>query len=249
MKKGVKVTLGMLFLSMVLIACSNASQEDTLEEGTSEETANETDTEASELSMPLDVAMSEDEKYSNEAVVLVINSQEVLGEAYNAAYVDTLRFLRQSNQDTEDKTMLKQQTLQTLQTNTLIEQDAEERGIHVTDEDIQMALDETKSQFETDDAYQEALAQLAYTEESFIQSLELQLLQQKYLDEAVDVEAVTDQEVDEYYDLLQQQSDDLPALEEVKEQMVLQLEQTKTQQAFQAQVESLMADAEIEERI
>ncbi|GEN57074.1 hypothetical protein GCM10012290_17180 [Halolactibacillus alkaliphilus] len=242
----VKLTLGLLLLSVFLMACGNEDgpQEAANQESMSEDAANDTEGEPG-----LNVEISEDQTYAEDEVVLVINGEEVLGDVYNTVYVDTLRFLLQNNQETEDDAMLKQQTLQTLKTNTLIEQDAAKRGIYVTNDEVNEALSETKSQFETDEAYQEALAQLAYTEESFFQSLKLQLLKQKYVDEAVEVEAVTEAEIDEYYALLQQQSEDLPALEQVKEQISMQLEQSNIQQAFQTRVESLMAGAEIEERI
>lgn len=242
----VKLTLGLLLLSIFLMACGNEEgpQEAANQASTSEDTANDTEGEPG-----LNVEISEDQTYAEDEVVLVINGEEVLGDVYNTVYVDTLRFLLQNNQETEDEAMLKQQTLQTLKTNTLIEQDAAKRGIYVTNDEVNEALSETKSQFETDEAYQEALAQLAYTEESFFQSLKLQLLKQKYVDEAVEVEAVTEAEIDEYYALLQQQSEDLPALEEVREQISMQLEQSNIQQAFQTRVESLMTGAEIEERI
>lgn len=182
-------------------------------------------------------------------VVLEINGEEVLGEDYNTAYVDTKHYLLQNNQDASDKDMLKQQTVQTLQSNALVEQDAESLGIEITEADIAEALEQTKSQFETDEEYQQALNQLAYTEESFKASLKTQLTQQAYLDEAVEVGEVTDEEVEEYYGMLGEQSDDLPPLEEVEEQIVMQLEQSKVQQAFQEKVNALTDEADIKQNI
>lgn len=251
MKKTMQLIVGLLFMTTVLMACSNdAADEETLEEPNQEATDNEdTSNDSSDEVPALDLDVSDDETYADDQVVLEVNGEEVLGEAYNTAYVDTKRYLLQNNQDASDKAMLKEQTLQTLQSNTLVKQDAEEQGISITDDDVVVALEETKSQFETEEAYQQALNQLAYTEESFKASLQTQLLQQQYLEEVVEVESVTDEEVEEYYTLVKEQSDDVPPLEDVKEQIIAQLEQTKVQQAFQAKVTSLMEEAEINENI
>jgi hypothetical protein len=258
MKKTLQLILGLLLTTTVLIACSDDAadesdqEEPTEEESTEESTGDESGTESevdSEGQAGLDIDISDDEKTAADDVVLEINGEEVLGEDYNTAYVDTKRYLLQNNQDASDKDMLKQQTVQTLQSNTLVEQDAESLGIEITEVDIDEALEQTKSQFETDEEYQQALNQLAYTEESFKASLKTQLTQQAYLDEAVEVGEVTDEEVEEYYGMLGEQSDDLPPLEEVEEQIVMQLEQSKVQQAFQEKVNALTEEADIKQNI
>ncbi|WP_062321956.1 SurA N-terminal domain-containing protein [Halolactibacillus sp. JCM 19043] len=252
MKKTLQLFLGLLLTTTVLVACGNESaEEETPEEEPNQEATDNEDTsnDSSEETPALDLDVSDDETVADDQVVLEVNGEEVLGDAYNTAYVDTKRYLLQNNQDASDKDMLKEQTLQTLQSNTLVKQDAKEQGITITDDDVAAALEETKSQFETEEAYQQALNQLAYTEESFKVSLQTQLLQQQYLEDAIEVESVTDEEVEEYYNLVKEQSDDVPPLEDVKEQIVAQLEQTKVQQAFQAKVTSLMEEAEINENI
>lgn len=251
MKKTLQLILGLLLTTTVLMACGNEAAEEETEEPNQETTD---DTEAttedtSEEAPGLDLDVTEEETYAEDDVVLEVNGEEVLGEAYNTAYIDTKRYLLQNNQDVSDKDMLKQQTLQTLQSNTLVKQDAESMGITVTEEDVQTALEETKSQFETEEAYQQALDQLAYTEAGFKASLHTQLLQQQYLEEAIDVQSVTDEEVEEYYNLVKEQSDDVPPLEDVRDQIVAQLEQSKVQQAFQQKVTTLMEEAEINENI
>lgn len=251
MKQTLQLLLGLLLATTVLMACGNEAAEEEPEEPnkeTTDETENQASDEAGETS-GLDLEVSADETYAEDKVVLEVNGEEILGEAYNTAYLDTKRYLLQNNQDVSDKDMLKQQTLQTLQSNTLVEQDAASMGITITEEDVATALEETKSQFETDDEYQQALERLAYTEAGFKASLKTQLLQQQYLEEAIEVETVTDEEVEEYYNLVKEQSDDVPPLEDVRDQIVAQLEQSKVQQAFQQKVTALKEEAEIKENI
>jgi hypothetical protein len=257
MKKTVQLLLGLVLATTVLMACGNEATEEETEEPNQEATGETESTEESEAGTEkapeetagLDLDVTEAETYEADEVVLEVNGEEILGEAYNTAYIDTKRYLLQNNQDASDKDMLKQQTIQTLQSNTLVKQDAASMGITVTEEDVQTALEETKSQFETEEAYQQALDQLAYTEAGFKASLQTQLLQQQYLEEAIDVEEVTDAEVEEYYNLVKEQSDDVPPLEDVRDQIVTQLEQSKVQQAFRQKVTALMEEADINENI
>jgi major membrane immunogen (membrane-anchored lipoprotein) len=252
LKKRLHALLGLMVLSLLLVACSDDETEENTEPDESdapiEETDSESDIENTERE-PLDINISDDEIVDGESVVLVINGEDVTGETYNDTYFNTKRYMIQNNQDVSDTDVIKQQTLTTLKSYTLLRQDADARGIKVTDEDVTEALEDTKAQFESEEAYQTALTQLAYTEETFKRSLEEQLWQQMYMDEVIETEDVTEEEINEFYDLLEEQLDETPPLEEVREQIVMQIEQSKLQQAFLAQIEKLNEAAEIEEKI
>ena len=63
---------------------------------------------------------------------------------------------------------------------------AEELNIQVTQEDIDEALEETKAMFESDEEYQQALAEAGMTEESYIQNeLMYELTNQKIMEAAL----------------------------------------------------------------
>ncbi len=252
LKKRLRVLLGLMVFSMLLVACSDDETEENTAPDESdapmEETDNATDIENTERE-PLEVNISDDETVDATSVVLVINGEEITGETYNESYFNTKRYMMQNNQDVSDQDLIKQQTLTTLKSYTLLRQDADARGIEVTDKDVTEALEETKAQFESEEAYETALTQLAYAEETFKRSLEEQLLQQMYMDEVIETEAVTEADINEFYGLLDEQLDDTPPLEEVREQIVMQIEQSKQQQAFLAQIEKLNDQAEIEENL
>lgn len=252
MKKLLTLTLGLLLTSTVLIACGNetSDSEPNGEPGkeAEENNSNGNDTETTE-NEPLNIELSEDEAYAEDQVVLEVNGEEITGKAYNTAYMNTKRYLLQNNQDISDEDMLKKQTIQTLKNNALIEQDAKSIGINITEKDVETALEETKTQFETETAFQDALDKLSYTEESYKQSLKQQLLQQKYLEKEVEVRDVTDEEIKEYYGMLKEQSEEIPPLEEIKPQISSQLKQSNIQKAFQEKVTALIEKAEIDEKI
>ena len=252
LKKRLRILLGLTVFSLLLVACSDDETDENTAPDESdapiEETDSETDIDTTERE-PLDVTVSDDETVDASSVVLVINGEEVTGETYNDTYFNTKRYMMQNSQDVSDTDLIKQQTLTTLKSYTLLRQDADARGIKVTDEDVTEALEDTKAQFESEEAYETALTQLAYTEENFKQSLKEQLLQQMYMDEVIETEDVTEEEINEFYGLLEEQLDETPPLEEVREQIVMQIEQSKLQQAFLAQIEKLNEAAEIEEKI
>ena len=252
LKKRLRILLGLTVFSLLLVACSDDETDKNTAPDESdapiEETDSETDIDTTERE-PLDVTISDDETVDASSVVLVINGEEVTGETYNDTYFNTKRYMMQNSQDVSDTDLIKQQTLTTLKSYTLLRQDAEARGIEVTDQDVTEALKDTKAQFESEKAYETALTKLAYTEENFKQSLKEQLLQQMYMDEVIETEDVTEEEINEFYGLLEEQLDETPPLEEVRDQIVMQIEQSKLQQAFLAQIEKLNEAAEIEENL
>ncbi|GEM01736.1 SurA N-terminal domain-containing protein [Halolactibacillus halophilus] len=252
LKKRLRILFGLIVFSLLLVACSDDEPEENTasdeSESPIEETDSETDIDTTERE-PLEVTISDDETVDASSVVLVINGEEVTGETYNDTYFNTKRYMMQNSQDVSDPDLIKQQTLTTLKSYTLLKQDAEVRGIEVTDQDVTDALEDTKAQFESEEAYKTALTQLAYTEESFKRSLKEQLLQQMYMDEVIETEDVSEEEINEFYGLLEEQLDETPALDEVRDQIVMQIEQSKLQQAFLAQIEKLTEAAEIEENL
>lgn len=235
--------------SLFLIACGDDETEDTHTPDPSDAPIEDALDEEQTPNEPLVVEITDEEKAAEDAVVLVVNGEQVYGKAYNDSYFNTKRYMMQNGQDVTDTDFLKEQTMTTLTSYTLLQQDAESKGIAISDADIDEAIEETKAQFESEDAYKEALTQLAFTEESFRLTLKEQLLQQVYIDEVIDTEPVTDAEVNEFYDLLKEQLEEAPALEEVRDQIEVQIQQSKIQQAFLVQIEALSDSAEIEKKI
>lgn len=71
---------------------------------------------------------------------------------------------------------------------------------------------------------------------------------QAYIESVVDTDIeVTDEEARAFYDAYSQQSpDELPAYEELEEQIIMTIQQQKQQEAVQAHIQTLRADADIQ---
>lgn len=68
------------------------------------------------------------------------------------------------------------QVLSNMIQTTLIRQASAEQGIQVSGEQLQQEIDAIRSQFPSDQAYQEALRQANLTEELFLENLEIEIL-------------------------------------------------------------------------
>ena len=84
--------------------------------------------------------------------------------------------------------------------NVLIRQAAEERGIAVTDEEIDAQIADLKAGFPTEDDFNTALSDANLTLEQLEQQLRDQLATQRLMEALVGDEPVTDEEIAEYYE-------------------------------------------------
>jgi PBP1b-binding outer membrane lipoprotein LpoB len=252
LKKRLRILLGLIVFSLLLVACSDEEAEENTAPDESnapiEETDSETNIDATERE-PLDVTISDDETVDASSIVLVINSEEVTGETYNDTYFNTKRYMIQNSQDVSDTDLIKQQTLTTLKSYTLLRQDAEANGIIISNEDVNDVIQDIRDKYKSIDDYEEKVLQLYKSEENLRNIISNELFKRIYMDEVIETEDVTEEEINEFYGLLKEQLDDTPPLEEVREQIVMQIEQSKLQQAFLAQIEKLNEAAEIEEKI
>jgi foldase protein PrsA len=94
----------------------------------------------------------------------------------------------------------KRQLLDNMINNVLIRQAAEERGITVTDEEIDAQITDLKAGFPSEDEFNAALADANLTLEDLEQQLRDQLATQRLMEELVGDETVTDEEIAEYYE-------------------------------------------------
>ena len=73
----------------------------------------------------------------------------------------------------------------------LAKQDAEKRGIEVSDEELDKAVDDLRAQYESDEAFESALSQAGYTEESYREVIRESLVSQKYTEAIAEESGVT----------------------------------------------------------
>lgn len=94
----------------------------------------------------------------------------------------------------------KRQLLDNMINNVLIRQAAAERGIEVTDEEIDAQIADLKAGFPSEDDFNAALADANLTLDELRQQLRDQLSTQRLMEELVGDEAVTEEEISAYYD-------------------------------------------------
>ncbi len=126
-------------------------------------------------------------------VVLVINEQ----------IITLTEFMYEANKNgiNMEEAGMEYKFLEQIIDKTIVEQEAKQAGITVSDEELDFTLKEMKSRFKLDETEMEkALEKQNMTEESFREQWRFQLLTQKLMEAKVKGNvAVTDQEIKEYY--------------------------------------------------
>ncbi len=126
-------------------------------------------------------------------VVLVINEEIItLSEFMNEAKKNGINM---------EEAGMEYKFLEQIIDKTIVEQEAKQAGITVSDEELDFTLKEMKSRFKLDETEMEkALEEQNMTEENFREQWKFQLLTQKLMEAKVKGNvAVTDQEIKEYY--------------------------------------------------
>ncbi|ASN07186.1 SurA N-terminal domain-containing protein [Virgibacillus necropolis] len=248
MKKMIMLVLA-LSLTIILAACGDDSESasDKSKEGSKDKKTEETAQPAAE-----DVKITDKEKVDKDKVVTKINGEEIKGKQYNTSYAQTKTLMSQYGQDVSDVKNVKEQTLNVIVEQELIKQEATNKGIEVTDEEVQKQFETIKEQ--NADQFSAVLEQYNLTEETYKDQLAFELTLQKYMKQEIKGKEVTDEEVQKYYDKLKEQSkgqegQEVPKLEDVKDQIKGQLKQQQQQQQLQAKVEQLKKNAEVKHMI
>ncbi|GAE93312.1 hypothetical protein JCM21714_2384 [Gracilibacillus boraciitolerans JCM 21714] len=255
MKKIVMLLMTMT-LAIVTVACSNndTAEEENTEEPASEET--EADNEdAEEETAPAEEtqggeAVSEDELAEEDQTVATVNGEEILGAQYNSIYPQLKNMIQQTGQDVSDTEAIKEQVLNELITQELILQDARDEGLEVDSEEVENQINGLKDQY--GDEYAAALESQGLTEEEYKSQMEKSLLRDQYMETVIGIK-VTEEEVEDYYNQMKEQTEEeVPPLEEVEAQVKQQLttqKQQEKQEEIMAKFEELRENAEIEQLI
>ncbi|AIF45152.1 SurA N-terminal domain-containing protein [Virgibacillus sp. SK37] len=240
MKKIIMVLVALTF-TIVLAACGD--KEENAKEDKGQE-ANKTEEQAQPQEQNVEV--TEKEKVDEGKPVVSINGEEIKGETYNPLYMQIKMQMAQFGQDVSDVTAVKDQTLNMIVEQKLIRDDAKDKGMEVTDKEVQKEFDTIKEQ--NGDQLKKVLKQFKMSEEDFKNQLANDLVTQKYIDSEIDVK-VTDKEIEEYYNKIKEQNKEIGKLEEVKEPIKSQLKKDKTSKKLQEKVKKLKEDAKVEKMI
>ena len=231
MKKNI-VSLLIVGLAFLMVACS----------GDNEESEEQIETEVTPETTQIE--MTEDEQVDVETVVAKVNGKEIKGDMFNFVYAQIKVGVHQLGYDAGDQNSLKEMAVSILINQELLKQDAEKRNITVSDSEIDSEYETFKSN--VDNQLAALVNQPELPEESYKDQLHFELIHEKYLDSEIEDVDVADKEVEETYDSLKEQNENMPALEDIKEQLKNELVMQKEQELVQSKVEQLEAEADIE---
>ncbi|WP_059103465.1 SurA N-terminal domain-containing protein [Shouchella shacheensis] len=130
----------------------------------------------------------------------------------------------------------------------LLNEAALEEGYTVSEEELREALDEIKETqgIESDEEYEHLLYIQGYTKENYEEEVENQLLNFKYIDGTFGEPEITEEDVRAYYEEAASGEDDMPAYEEVKDQLQRNLESEQRFHHANELLETLREEAELD---
>lgn len=224
----------------------NETQNNTEEDPAENETEEEPQNEGNEAAAPEAGTSVMDQ--DPEEPVAVVNGEEIQSGELQSQLAQFETMFAQQEMDEEEGAMMmmqfQQQFLDQLINQTVLAQEAEAEGIEANEEEVETQIEEIRSQFDSEDDFQEALEMQGYTEEDLMQEIrELTLVEELLTMEHVDEDQyeVSEEEVREYYELAATNDPEIAdqEFEEVQDQLEEQLLQNQY-------VEDLRESAEIE---
>ncbi|MCP8617666.1 SurA N-terminal domain-containing protein [Salirhabdus salicampi] len=211
---------GVIIMLMILAACS---QENNNEEGKAIE---------------------------DDTTVATVNGMEIKGEDYNMLYEQTEQYFAQQGQDPEDEEIanqIKESALDQLIGQKVVLFYADQNGYEASEEEIEEQFDFVKSQYESDEDFADILQQHNLTEEKLRSEIANQIKTNQFLEDKIGEVEVTDEEIQEYYDMYKEQmGDEIPELEEVEEMLKDEIQRQKQQEQMAQVIENLKEDSDIE---
>lgn len=150
-----------------------------------------------------------------------------------------------TNPDTRSD--LEDQVLEQLINEELVLAAAQAQGIVVTDTEVTAQMDAIKAQFESDAAFESQLAENGFTEATLAANLKRDLTIQRYIEQiaAADPIEISAEEVETAYATLAEQNEEIPPLEEIRDQIEAQLRQQQLAVVVASAVEELRTSADI----
>ncbi|PPA70200.1 SurA N-terminal domain-containing protein [Jeotgalibacillus proteolyticus] len=239
-------------LALGLAACND--DEDKANDAPEDEAAQQQEPTEEEQAQAEEMQAKLDEQQVEEGeVVATVNEEEITGEDYNGALGQVQFQMQQMGQDPtseEAAEQVKTQTLDTLVNQAILVQKANEGNHTASEEEINEEYTAFQEQYGGEEAFNELLEEQGLEEEVIKESIADTIIIEKYIDEAVPVDEITDEEIQEYYDQASASSEEtgqeVPPLEEVREDIKSSLEQQQQQEKLMQHLEELKADSEIE---
>jgi hypothetical protein len=187
-------------------------------------------------------------------VVATVNGEEIIGSDFELIYsqISTQQGVDPATLDEQTQNQFSSQVIETLVTQVLLKQAAEKSDIVVSEESIDLQVESAKGQFESDEAFQQALSTENLTEESLRNQIWESIIINSYLQQELNLSTVTatESEVAQVYEQAIASSEaevEVAApLPDVYAQLEAMVIQQKQQELISQFTENLRVDAEIE---
>jgi hypothetical protein len=186
-----------------------------------------------------------------EAVVARVNGEDIVGADLTTSISQIVATAQLQGIDTTDPAVqsdIQDQAVEMLVNTALLEAEAENRGIIITDEQVEARITALVDEVGSQDLLDERMVALGISEGTLREDVRSELMIQELLDQ-VFAEAevtVTEEEITSLYETSVVGAEDAPPLEEVRDQVEAQLQNSKEQQIVNEFISTLRSDAEIE---
>ncbi|WP_280768273.1 SurA N-terminal domain-containing protein [Salipaludibacillus daqingensis] len=183
-----------------------------------------------------------------EEAVATVNGEEIKMADLQAQMAQYQQMFAQQGVDFEDEEnaemlmQIQQGILDQLITQEVITQEARDKDIEVSEEELEAELEEIRAQFESEEELEEYLATQNYTVEEMEEEIrDILLIEEFRKMEHVDEDEfdVTEDEVREYYDQLAMQDPEIAEFEEIEDELESEVKE-------QQYIQQLRDDADIE---
>ncbi|ABR47023.1 hypothetical protein Amet_0798 [Alkaliphilus metalliredigens QYMF] len=195
-------------------------------------------------------------------VVATVNGASITREVFeNTVERTKLNYQQQGIEfeGEEGEAMLvqvREQALNSLLQEEVLLQEAKEKGYDVSEEAIETELESMKGQFESEEEFEAALEFNQFTEDDLRNMLASEMAIEQFLQNELEEAPASDEEAQELYDQYAAQmkeiaeetgeTEEMPAFEEVKEQLKMQIAQENQQELMAQLIDGLMEQSEIE---
>lgn len=187
-------------------------------------------------------------------VVATVNGVEVMREAFLRNITQTEQLAVAQGASLEDmivRQQVEEQALASTINTELLSQAAVNAGVKVTDEQVNEQVSALETQYGDAAGLAAEMEKFDLTETELRSNIRAQLLVENFVTSTEEYQSISvdDSEIEELYNSLAAQGQELPPLEEVAEQIRQSLLAQKQQQVVSTLLESLWAEATIETHI
>lgn len=183
-------------------------------------------------------------------IVAVVNEKEI---SVNDFETFKSQIIAQQNIDTasmdeEEQKQFETQIINSLVSQTLLQQAVNKSEIVVSQEDIDTQINATITQLGGEEAFEQALDAQGLSKEAFNKQVSADLATQAYLEQELNFSSITatNEEIEALYAQAVTQNEDTPPLEDVRPQVKQSIIQQKQQSLLTQFVEKLRTKANIE---